>query len=60
MSAEFGDFKKVGRIALPFTIVNYADGSKISETRIIKYTINPDISDSAFSLYGCHGFLSML
>ncbi len=49
LSSEFGDFRKTGGIMLPFTIVNYADGSKISETRITTYTVNPDMADSVFS-----------
>ncbi len=49
LNAEFGDFRKVEGIMLPFSIVNYADGFKIGETRITGYTINPDISDSVFS-----------
>ncbi len=49
LSSEFRDFRKVGGIELPFTLVNYADGFKISETRITKYTVNPDIGDSVFS-----------
>ncbi len=49
LSAEFEDFRKVDGILFPFIIVNYADGFKISVTRIIKYTINPDIGDLVFS-----------
>ncbi len=49
LSAEFEDFRKVDGVLLPFAIINYADGFKISETRIIKYTINPDIRDTVFS-----------
>jgi len=49
LSAEFSDFRMVVGVMLPFTIVNYADGFMISETRISKYTINPNISDSVFS-----------
>ncbi len=49
LSSEFSDFRKTGGIVLPFTIVNYADGFKISETKIARYTVNPDITDSVFS-----------
>ena len=49
LSSELSDFRKAGGVVFPFTIVNYADGFKISVTRIIKYTINPDIGDLVFS-----------
>jgi len=48
LSAEFTDFRKVEGILLPFKVINYADGSKISETYIVNYTINPKIDDSAY------------
>jgi hypothetical protein len=49
LSSELSDFRKAGGVVFPFTIVNYADGFKISETWITKYTVNPDIGDAAFS-----------
>ncbi len=49
LSAAFSDFRVVDGVVLPFTIVNYADGFKISETKFANYTINPDIGDSVFS-----------
>jgi hypothetical protein len=49
LSTEFSDFRMVDGVLLPFTIVNYADGFKISKTKISKYTINLNISDAAFS-----------
>jgi hypothetical protein len=49
LSAEFSDFRTVNGVLLPFMIVNYADGFMISETKLSKYTINPDISDPVFS-----------
>jgi len=49
LSAEFSDFRIVNGVLLPFVIVNYADSFMISETRLSKYTINPDIGDSVFS-----------
>jgi hypothetical protein len=49
LSAEFSDFRMVDGVLIPFTIVNYADGLKISETQFIKCTINPDIRDAVFS-----------
>lgn len=50
LSAEFDDFRLVGGVLLPFRIVNYAGGTKISETKITNYRINPFISDSTFSV----------
>jgi hypothetical protein len=48
LSAEFTDFRKVEGILLPFKVINHADALKISETYIVKYTINPKINDSAY------------
>jgi len=50
LSAEFDDFRMVEGVLLPFRIVNYAGGTKISETKITSYRINPFISDSTFSV----------
>lgn len=49
LSAEFSDFRIVDGVLLPFRIVNYAGGSKISETMITRYFINPAIDDSLFA-----------
>jgi outer membrane lipoprotein-sorting protein len=49
LSAEFGDFKKVDGVLLPFEIANYAGEFKISDTRISSYTLNKDIRDSVFA-----------
>lgn len=49
LSAEFDDFRKVEGVLLPFKIVNYAGGTKISETQITRYKINPYISGSTFN-----------
>lgn len=49
LSAEFGDFKTVDGVLLPFKIVNYAGGRKISVTTINLYQINPAIDDSLFT-----------
>lgn len=49
LSSEFTDFRKIGGIVFPFTIVNYADQFKISNTTIAKYTVNPEIDAAAFS-----------
>jgi hypothetical protein len=48
LSAEFGDFKTVDGVLLPFKITNYAGGRKISVTTIGSYQINPAIDDSLF------------
>jgi hypothetical protein len=48
LSAEFGDFKTIDGVLLPFRIVNYAGGKKISVTTIRSYQINPAIDDSLF------------
>jgi hypothetical protein len=48
LSAEFGDFKSLDGILLPFKIINYAGGQKISFTTIDRYQINPAIHDSLF------------
>jgi hypothetical protein len=50
LSAEFGDFRMVDGVVLPFTIVNYAGGTKISVTKITSYRINPFISGLTFSV----------
>jgi len=49
LSAEFSDFRIVDGIFFPFRIVNYAGGSKISETIITRYLINPPTNDSLFT-----------
>jgi hypothetical protein len=49
LSAEFDDYRIVEGILLPFRIVNYAGGTKISETRISAYRINPELSESLFT-----------
>jgi len=48
LSAEFGDFRAIDGVLLPFKIVNYAGGMKISVTTIDRYQINPAINDSLF------------
>jgi len=48
LGAEFSDFNKVNGVLLPFKITNYADSTKISETKITKYTINPSVDESAY------------
>jgi hypothetical protein len=48
LSAEFANFKTVDGVLLPFKIVNYAGGGKISITAIGSYQINPAIDDSLF------------
>ena len=48
LGAEFSDFRKVEGILLPFKIINYARGSKLGETTITQYRINPRIDNSVF------------
>jgi hypothetical protein len=48
LSAEFDDFRTVHGILLPFRIVNYAGGRKISVTTIDRYLINPSVDDALF------------
>ena len=48
LSAEFGDFRKVSGILLPYLITNYAGDMKISETRVESYSVNGAISDAVF------------
>jgi hypothetical protein len=48
LSAEFSDYKKVEGTLLPFKITNYADNSKISETEMTKYSVNPSIDESTY------------
>jgi hypothetical protein len=48
LSAEFGDFKTIDGVLLPFKIINFASGRKISVTTIDRYQINPAIDDSLF------------
>lgn len=49
LGVEFMDYKKVSGILLPHKIINYAMDSRISETEITQYTINPKIDDSIFN-----------
>jgi hypothetical protein len=46
--AEFSGYKKVAGILLPFKITNYADSTKISETEIKQYSINPTIDETTY------------
>jgi hypothetical protein len=48
LGAEFSDYRKVDGILLPFKITNYADSTKISETEIIKYSINPAVDEATY------------
>jgi len=49
LSAEFSDFRMVDGILFPFRIINYAGGSKISETIMTRYVVNPPTNDSLFA-----------
>jgi hypothetical protein len=48
LSAEFGDYRFVEGILLPFRIVNFANDQQISETVITDYLINPRLDDAFF------------
>ena len=48
LSAEFEDFRTVDGVLLPFRVVNYAGGRKISVTTIDQYVINPAFDDALF------------
>lgn len=48
LAAALTDFRKVDGILMPFKIVNYAGDTKLSETLITAYKINPAIAPSAF------------
>ncbi len=48
LSAEFSDFRFFDGVLVPFRIVNYAGGTRISETIIDDYLFNARISDSLF------------
>ena len=48
LAAEFGDFRKVDGLLLPFKITNFGSGQLIGETIIKKYKINPSIEGSLF------------
>jgi hypothetical protein len=48
LSAEFGDFRAIDGVLLPFKVINYAGGMKISVTSIDRYQINPAIDEALF------------
>lgn len=48
LSAEFSDFRFFEGVLVPFRIVNYAGGTRISETIIDGYLFNALISDEMF------------
>ena len=48
LGADFGDFRKVEGLLLPFKIANSANGQPISETIIKRYKINPVMEGSLF------------
>jgi hypothetical protein len=49
LAAEFMDLRKVDGILLPFKIINYSRDSKLSETEITAYKINPKRDDPLFN-----------
>ncbi len=48
LGADFGDFRKVEGLLLPFKVTNSANGQPISETIIKRYKINPAMEGSLF------------
>jgi hypothetical protein len=48
LSSEFSDFRQVGDMVFPFTVMNYAGGQKIAETRMKTCRINPPLEDFLF------------
>ncbi len=52
LSAEFSDFRFFEGVLLPFRIVNYAGGTRISETVIDDYLFNAPFSDAMFDIPG--------
>ncbi len=52
LSSEFGEFRFFEGVLVPFKIVNYAGGTRISETIIDDYLFNAPMSDALFDLHG--------
>lgn len=48
LAVEFMDYRKVNGILLPHKMINSVKDSRISETQIAQYAINPKIDDSIF------------
>jgi len=48
LSTEFGDFRFFEGVLVPFRIVNYAGGNRISETIIDDYLFNARLNDAMF------------
>ena len=49
LSAEFGDYRMVDGVLLPFRITNYAGGMRISETIITRYELNAKLPETLFA-----------
>jgi len=49
LSAALTDFRRVNGILMPFKIINYAGDTRLSETLITSYKINPDVEESVFN-----------
>ncbi len=49
LSSEYSDFRFIDGVLLPFRIVNYASGNKISEITMTGYIINPPVDDTLFN-----------
>jgi hypothetical protein len=48
LSAEFSDFRAVDGTFMPFRVANYAGGTRIGETTIEEYRINPRFGDAVW------------
>ena len=48
LAAEFGDFRNVDGVLMPYKITNYGSGMKISETDITVYKLNPPVPTGVF------------
>ena len=50
VETEFGDYKEVNGIMIPFYIENKSNGKTISQLTLQKVVINPEIEDSIFEM----------
>ncbi len=52
LAAEFGDFRSVSGVLVPFQITFYASGIKLDVTTLTSVTLNTGVSPGAFQLGG--------
>lgn len=50
VETEFGDYKEVNGVMIPFYIENRANGNTVSQLTLQKVVINPEIDDSIFKM----------